>query len=33
MRAGYHVEEDKMDAYSVVVEFPVSLGDKIRTMK
>jgi hypothetical protein len=31
--AGYHVEEDQMDAYSVVVEFPVSLGDKVRTMK
>lgn len=33
MRAGYPIEDDKMDASSLVVEFPVSLGQNIRTLK
>ncbi|MFS8159719.1 MAG: hypothetical protein ACMG6E_05810 [Candidatus Roizmanbacteria bacterium] len=33
MKAGYHIEDDKMDSATYVVEFPVSLGDKIRTLK
>lgn len=33
LKSGYHIEDDKMDSSSYVVEFPVSLGDKIRTLK
>jgi hypothetical protein len=32
-KAGYFIEDDKMDASSLVVEFPVSLGNKVRTLK
>ena len=32
MKAGYYIEEDKMDASSLVVEFPVTLGPHIRTL-
>lgn len=33
-KAGYHVEDDQMDAlHSCVVEIPVSLGDNVRTLK
>ena len=33
LRAGYHIEEDKMDPHNTwVVEFPVSLGTKVRTL-
>jgi len=33
LKAGYFIEDDKMDPSSLVVEFPVTLGDKIRTLK
>ena len=34
LRAGYPIEEDKMDkANSLVVEIPVTLGNKVRTLK
>ena len=33
MKSGYFMEEDKFDSYSVVVDFPVSLGTKVRTLK
>lgn len=34
LEAGYHIEDDQMDpAHSCVVEIPVTLGNKIRTLK
>ena len=32
LEANYPIEEDKMDSSTLVVEFPVSLGNKIRTL-
>lgn len=32
-KAGYFIEDDKMDPSSLVVEFPVTLGSKVRTLK
>lgn len=32
-KAGYFIEDDVMDSNSYVVEFPVSLGTNVRTLK
>jgi hypothetical protein len=32
VKTGYRVEQDVMDAGTLVVEIPVSLGDKVRTL-
>lgn len=33
-QSGYHIEDDAMDPqHSLVVEIPVSLGNKIKTLK
>jgi ribonucleotide reductase alpha subunit len=31
--AGYKIEEDVMDSTSLVVEIPVKVGEKVRTLK
>jgi len=33
LRAGYHIEPDKYDSHTLVIEFPVTVGEKVRTGK